>query len=217
MNIVIYRRLSKQNNNGSQYGFDSQQVDINNFLKTLPTYSIVGEYEEFFSGKDIWTNRKELVKAVKYCQEHNATLLVSKVDRLGRDVESVAHLLKKVNVRIATMPSANNLTIQVMAVMAEEEARAISERTKAALAVAKANGTKLGAAATRYKVRNQRKLDKNGTVYEEHRERLTNMREKGYTFEQIASRYNDMGIKTARGCEHTKSSIHRMCKRMIIV
>lgn len=216
MDIVIYRRLSKQKD-GNQYGFDSQSVDINNFLKTVPNHNIIGEYEEFFSGKDIWTNRKELVKAVKYCQEHNTILLVSKVDRLGRDVESVARLLKRVQVRVATMPSANNMTIQIMSVMAEEEARAISQRTKAALAVAKENGVKLGAAATRYKVRNQRRLERGGTVYEEHRERLTAMREKGYTFAEIADRYNDIGIKTAKGCEHTKSSIHRMCKRMIII
>jgi hypothetical protein len=42
------------------------------------------------------------------------------------------------------LPRANNLTIHIMAAMAEYEADAISARTKAALTAAKARGTKLG-------------------------------------------------------------------------
>lgn len=217
MNIIIYKRLSKEKKGGSQYGFDSQQADINLFLNQQKEYTVVAEYQEFFSGKDSWTKRPELVKAVKHAEETGSVLLVSKVDRLGRDVESVAHLLKKEEVRIATMPSANNMTVQLLAVMAEEEARAISARTKAALAQAKAQGKKIGGAAIKHQVARMKGYKKLVERDQHYVNKLQSFRNKGYTMERIADVFNDMGYTTPKGCQHNKSSVYRLCCKYGIV
>ena len=204
--FVIYKRLSKQKQQGNQYGFEAQDHDIAIFLKQFPDAIIVSEITETFTGKTLWTQRKGLVKAVELCEQTGATLLVSKIDRLGRHVESVSHLLNRINVKIATMPSATNMVIQIMSVMAEEEARAISMRTKAALQAAKARGVKLGGAANvgkTHKVSSKTKLDNQKKYvtqtqpkYEYLRPALTNMRDNHYTYQQCADNLNLMGTLT---------------------
>jgi DNA invertase Pin-like site-specific DNA recombinase len=72
-------------------------------------------------------------------------LLVAKLDRLARNVAFISALMESgVKFVAADLPAANELTLHVMASMAEYEAKAISARTKAALAAAKARGTQLG-------------------------------------------------------------------------
>jgi len=204
--FVIYKRLSKQKQQGNQYGFEAQDHDIAIFLRQYPDAVIISEITETFTGKTLWTQRKGLVKAVELCEQTGATLLVSKIDRLGRHVESVSHLLNRINVKIATMPSATNMVIQIMSVMAEEEARAISMRTKAALQAAKARGVKLGGAANvgkTHKVSSKTKLDNQKKYvtqtqpkYEYLRPALTNMRDNNYTYQQCADNLNLMGTLT---------------------
>ena len=89
--------------------------------------------------------RPELVRALAACRIHGATLVVAKLDRLSRDAAFLLNL-KASGVRfvIAEMPEANELTVDLLAVLAQHERRVISERTKAALAVAKRRGVRLG-------------------------------------------------------------------------
>jgi DNA invertase Pin-like site-specific DNA recombinase len=79
------------------------------------------------------------------CRVHGATLLVAKLDRLSRNAHFLLGL-KEAGIEFIAcdMPSANRITVSIMAIVAEEEARMISARTKAALQAAKARGTKLG-------------------------------------------------------------------------
>lgn len=213
---ITYTRLSKQKVEGNQYGFDSQEFDIQHLLITEGG-EVIGEFSEFFTGKSIWTQRKELVKAVEMCEKTGATLLVSKVDRLGRQVESVAHLLNRIPVKIATLPSASNMIIQIMSVMAEEEARAISERTKAALSSAKERGVKVGGASTRRRVAYNTQYESTKNKYQQYQKPLENMRGKGYTYEKIAEQFNLMGLATSKGCNHTKASVNRIANYLGLI
>jgi DNA invertase Pin-like site-specific DNA recombinase len=107
-------------------------------------WKLVAEVEEVESGKRS-DNRPKLAEALRLCRVHNAKLVIAKLDRLARNVHFVSSLMESgVEFTAVDFPQANRLTIHILAAVAEHEAKAISERTKAALAASKARGKKLG-------------------------------------------------------------------------
>ena len=104
---------------------------------------MAAEFVEGESGKN--NDRAELAKAIKACRLYGAKLLIAKLDRLSRDAHFLLGLEKAgVEFTAADMPNANRLTVGIMAMVAEEERRMISARTKAALQAVKARGKVLG-------------------------------------------------------------------------
>jgi DNA invertase Pin-like site-specific DNA recombinase len=93
-------------------------------------------------------DRPKLAEALGLCRLHNATLVIAKLDRLSRDAAFLLGL-QKAGVRFvaADMPEANEMVVGIMAVVAQAERKMISERTKAAMAAARARGTRLGTPA----------------------------------------------------------------------
>lgn len=90
-------------------------------------------------------DRPQLAAALAVCRAGGATLVIAKLDRLARNVAFVSNLMESgVEFIAADMPAVNRLTVHILAAVAEEEARLISARTKAALAAAKARGVQLG-------------------------------------------------------------------------
>ncbi len=137
---IVYLRVSTGKQERSGLGLDAQRADIAAFLK--PDDVVVATYTETESGR--CDTRPELAKAIKKCKRTGATLLIAKLDRLARDVAFIASLMKQTDFRVAEMPQARPFELHIRASLAEEEARLISARTKAALAAAKARGVKLG-------------------------------------------------------------------------
>jgi DNA invertase Pin-like site-specific DNA recombinase len=137
-----------------------------------------------------------------------AVLLIAKLDRLARNVAFIANLLESgVEVTAADMPEANRFLLHVMAAVAEHEAQAISDRTKAALAAAKARGVKLGWSIPE-RVFEQRQAAKKGAAVNKaraltHAENvlpvIEQIRAGGASLRQIAAELNARGITTARG------------------
>jgi DNA invertase Pin-like site-specific DNA recombinase len=108
-------------------------------------HSIIGEFTEVESGRADY--RPQLRAALAQCELTGATLIVAKLDRLSRNLAFLAALQESgVRFIAADMPEANELTIHIMAAVAQAERKAISVRTKEALAAAKARGVKLGGA-----------------------------------------------------------------------
>ena len=139
---VCYYRVSTQKQKNSGLGLEAQKEVVTNYLNGCD-WEIIGEYVEIESGKN--NNRAELNKAIQACKLKDAKLIVSKLDRLSRDVHFITSLMKSdVKFVVAEMPEMTELTIHIFASIAQHERKMISERTKVALKQAKARNIKLG-------------------------------------------------------------------------
>lgn len=140
--VVVYRRTSTRT---QHLGLEAQEADIARYLSATGAQRIA-TFEEQESGKVRSADRPELAKAIAECKAMRATLLCGKVDRMGRRRADMLSLIDDSGVKVAFAdePHASSLSIGVKAVVAHEEGEAISARTRAALAAAKAKGTKLG-------------------------------------------------------------------------
>lgn len=140
--FVAYYRVSTQRQGRSGLGLEAQREAVTGFLNG-GRWTLVAEIKEIESGKN--SDRPELAKALALCRIHRATLLVAKLDRLARNVAFISDLMESgVKFRAVDMPEVNEMVIHILASVAQGEAKAISDRTKAALAAAKARGTVLG-------------------------------------------------------------------------
>jgi DNA invertase Pin-like site-specific DNA recombinase len=137
---VSYLRVSTKRQGDSGLGLEGQRQAV---MTHAAGSHLLAEYLEVESGKK--NNRPQLAAALAHAQATGATLIIAKLDRLARNVHFIAGLMEAgVDFIAADMPSATRLTIHVLAAVAEHEREAISARTRAALAVAKARGVRLG-------------------------------------------------------------------------
>ncbi|MEN3238970.1 recombinase family protein [Methylobacterium ajmalii] len=140
--FVAYFRVSTARQGQSGLGLEAQQAAVRSYLNG-GSWQLVAEVVEVESGKR--ADRPKLAEALRLCRLHRATLIIAKLDRLARNVAFVSSLMESgVEFTAVDFPQANRLTVHILAAVAEHEAKMISDRTKAALAAAKARGTKLG-------------------------------------------------------------------------
>ncbi len=140
--FVSYLRVSTDRQGRSGLGLEAQRAAVGHYVSAAGG-TMIAEHVEVESGRKV--DRPALAAALAACRQHRATLVIAKLDRLARNVHFVSGLMESgVEFIAADMPTVNRLTIHILAAVAEEEARMISARTKAALAAAKARGVKLG-------------------------------------------------------------------------
>lgn len=121
---------------------DAQREAVAQHVAAAAGYLMV-ELIEVESGTK--RDRPQLAASLAACGSHRAALVVAKLDRLAPNVAVVSALLESgVEFVAADMPTVKRLTVDILAAVAEEEARLISVRTKAARAAAKARGVQLG-------------------------------------------------------------------------
>ncbi len=127
----------------TRHGLDGQKLQVRDFAERQGM-TLVAEYEEVETG----TNKKkrvEVYKAIERAKDEGATLLIADISRLARDVQFITSLQASgVSFQAIDMPSANPMTLQLMAVFAEEYARAVSKGTRRALQAIQAKGRTLG-------------------------------------------------------------------------
>src|SRR5262249_18626213 len=139
---VNYFRVSTKRQGQSGLGLEAQEAAVKAFAAQHGK-TIIGSYTEVETGKR--NDRPQLLRALAHANRSQAALCISRLDRLGRNAAFLLTLQEaKVPIVCVDNPAANELTIGLLAVIAQHEAKAISERTKAALAAYKARGGKLG-------------------------------------------------------------------------
>jgi DNA invertase Pin-like site-specific DNA recombinase len=215
MKFVTYLRVSTERQGQSGLGLEAQRAAV--AAHVLGRGKVVAEFVEVESGKR--ADRPQLAQALAEAKRVGAVLLIAKLDRLARNVAFIANLLESgAEVTAADMPEANRFLLHVMAAVAEQEGRAISERTKAALAAAKARGVKLGWSSPE-RVAEQRQAAKKGAAVNNARAAtfaanifpvIERIRAGGGSLRQIAAELNARGIKTARGGEWYATTVRNI-------
>lgn len=141
--FIAYYRVSTERQGRSGLGLEAQRDAVTGYLNG-GDWQLLDEFCEVESGKR-HDNRPQLAAALAACRKHKATLVIAKLDRLARNVAFIANLMEgNVEFVAVDFPAANKLTLHVLAAVAEHERTQISQRTKAALAVRKAQGAQLG-------------------------------------------------------------------------
>jgi DNA invertase Pin-like site-specific DNA recombinase len=140
--LVAYERVSTARQGKSGLGLEAQRKAIDDYAATKGG-TILARFTEVESGRK--NDRPELEKALQLARITGATLVIAKLDRLSRNAAFLLTLRDAgVSFVACDMPEANDLTVGIMALVAQQEREAISRRTKEALAAAKARGVKLG-------------------------------------------------------------------------
>lgn len=211
--FVTYYRVSTQRQGASGLGLDAQRQGVTQYLSGRAK-TVLAEFVEIETGKgaNALEKRPELRKALELCRRSGATLLIAKLDRLARNVHFVSGLIETgVDFIAADMPNANKVMIQMHAVMSEWERDQISERTKAALAAAKARGVVLGATGLSNLRRHVEERQEAARVF---RERLKPVLEgfvsQGLSRRAMVERLNGLGITAPRGGAWSLGQIQRL-------
>jgi DNA invertase Pin-like site-specific DNA recombinase len=213
--LVAYYRVSTDKQGESGLGLESQQSQVAAYASRTGCV-VVASYTEIESGRK--RNRPELKAAIAHAKRVKGTLVVAKLDRLARNVAFLSNLMDGgVDFVALDCPDANRLTLHILSAVAEEEARLISTRTKAALSALKARGVKLG------KPENlthdaQRKGAK--ATQDQAREAyvlvsplVSQWRSEGKSFREIAGLLNDKGVTTRTGALWTAMQVKRIVDR----
>src|SRR5215510_6853364 len=140
--FISYLRVSTDKQGERGYGIEAQRKAVEDYLNG-GNWQLVGEYVEVESGKR--NDRPQLAAALAACRKHKAKLIIAKLDRLSRNVAFIAALMdSKIEFVCCDFPTANRLTLHILAAVAEHEREMISQRTRAGLAAARERGVKLG-------------------------------------------------------------------------
>ncbi len=196
---VAYYRVSTDRQGASGLGLDAQREAVRRFIGDRG--HLLSEFTEVESGRR-HTNRPQLLAALEDCRRRRAVLLIARLDRLARNVAFIANLMEGGADFVAVdMPEANRLTIHILAAVAEHEREMISKRTKAALAQAKARGTRLGNPNPLPALERANKAKGDRPAPPEVLNLMGQWKDQGKGLREIARDMNRLAIRTPRGCQ----------------
>jgi DNA invertase Pin-like site-specific DNA recombinase len=207
--FVAYYRVSTDRQGRSGLGLDAQRDAV---LRHVAGHGgkLSAEFCEIESGKR--NDRPQLAAAIAAAKKAKATLIIAKLDRLARNVHFVSGLMESgVDFVAADNPHANKLMVHLLAAFAEHEREQISQRTKDALAAAKARGTKLGRngaerLAPAYRAEAIERARQLAPV-------LAELKSAGMSARQMARELTARGIATLTGARWHAQTVIRMLDR----
>lgn len=211
--FVAYYRVSTERQGRSGLGLEAQREAVRTYLNG-GSWDLMAEFTETETGKgsNALARRPVLAEALAFAKKHKATVVIAKLDRLARNVAFIAQLMEAgVDFVAADMPSANRLTIHILAAVAEHEREMISQRTRAALAAAKAQGRVLGANGAVLAEKNKAEAVER---LEPVADRLRALKAAGLSVRRIAATLNDEGISSPAGGTWHVANVHRALVRL---
>lgn len=208
--FVAYYRVSTKEQGQSGLGLEAQQKAVKDYVESINGI-ILKEFTEVASGKT--NNRPLFIQAKELARKSKARLLSSTQDRLSRNASLILNLLEDgTKIRCADSPNDDDFIMLIKAGVAQEERKKIAQRTKAALAAAKARGVKLG--NPNINLRNDKIVEDANNFAESLRTTLTGYKRQGLSERKMVEELNRIGIKTIRGKEWNPAQIHHTLKRL---
>ena len=218
LKFVAYYRVSTQQQGRSGLGLDAQREAVARFVGNR---ELVAEYQEVESGARV--DRPQLKAAMKRCEAVGAVLVFAKLDRLARDTKLVLDIADAgVAVVFCDFPeipegAAGRFLLTMLASVAEFERRRISERTRAALAAAKARGVILGAAGpTNLRPNVEERQRASREFAERLRGILDGMRARNLSQRAMVSELNEARVSAPRGGAWTLVQLQRVLQRLSV-
>lgn len=200
---IAYYRVSTDRQGRTGLGLEAQKRAVTDYLDGRPKHwELLGSYTEVETGRD--DERPELRKALKRCRLTGATLVIAKLDGLSRNAAFLL-TLKESGVKFicADMPDACDLTIGILALVAQREREMISKRTKESLAAAKARGVQLGNPNGADNLipgkGTERRIEIADERAAEVRPMIDRYRDEGLSLSATAQRLNDESVRTVSG------------------
>jgi DNA invertase Pin-like site-specific DNA recombinase len=210
---IAYLRVSTEKQGRSGLGMDAQREAVDRYARSHGL-TVTAEYEETETGKGskALSKRPQLLAALAEAKRTKAKLILAKLDRLSRNVHFVSGLMETgVDFAVADMPHADRFRLHLEAVIAEDEARRISERTKAALAAAKQRGQILGRNGKVLAERNKAQaIDRLRPL----RDQLEALRTEGLNMRSMVAALNERGVPSPAGGKWHLANLHRAMKRL---
>ena len=213
MKFIAYYRVSTEKQGKSGLGLEAQRESV---LKHVEQErgTLIAEYSDVISGAS--ETREQLDAALRRCEREKATLIISKLDRLARQLSFLAKFIEsKIPLVVAELPHANKMLLQMMAVFAEAERDMVSQRTKDALAAAKKRGVVLGnpkLADARVNAAKAREQQADEFALQ-HYDNLRRMKANGHSLAKIAELLNDAGRRAPRGGRWYPTSVSNLISR----
>jgi len=212
--FVGYYRVSTQAQGRSGLGLDAQKAAVSGYVQNVAG-TLVAEFQEVESG--VKADRPQLQAALRFCRVKRAMLVIAKLDRLARNVHFISALMESgVEFVAADMPTANKLTIHIIAAMAEYERDVISQRTKSSLSAARARGIRLGNPNVRFLSAKgvQRSRDQADTFAHKVMPTINALRASGVaTYSSLAATLEASGVKTQRGGRWSAAGVRNIILR----
>lgn len=217
--FVSYLRVSTDRQGASGLGLEAQREAVKQHLAGRG--ELMAEFLEVESGKN--NDRPQIRRALADAKRKGAVLVIAKLDRLARNVAFVSGLLETgVEIEAADMPHASRFEWHIRAAIAEEEGRAISARTKAALQAAKARGVALGSRnpAIREALESgqAQSIATRKAAADNHAAALAGrfevMQREGLSLRQMAERLNSEGVATVRGGQWYAATVRNVLGRL---
>lgn len=211
--FVVYLRVSTQRQGASGLGLEAQRSAVAAYLSGGDKTALEELVEvETGKGSNALEKRPQLRLALERCRKTGATLLIAKLDRLARNVHFISGLMEsRVRFVALDMPEANDLTIHIMAAFAEHEAKRISERTRDALAAAKARGVVLGATGpVNLKAHAEQRQQAALAFRARLQPVLSGLASQGLSLRAMVVRLNELNIQTPGGGRWSYAQLQRV-------